>query len=217
MSGSKDRRTQFLREYKVVIFGDGAVGKSALTIQFFQGRFVDEYDPTLEDSYSKQCLIDDEVAFVEVLDTAGQEEYEALREQYMRMGEGFILVYSITSRNSFEMISGFHQQISRVKDQDMVPVVIVGNKCDLEAERQVGMNEGRDIARAFGCKFLEASAKDRINVDEAFSDAVREIRRHNKQQQRMTMAPGGRVDPYSEKQAITEDHYEGCCSRCIIL
>ena len=64
----------------------------------------------------------------------------AMREQYMRTGEGFLLVYSITSRNSFEEISTFHQQILRVKDQDQFPVVVVANKCDLEYERQVGMN-----------------------------------------------------------------------------
>lgn len=63
-----------------------------------------------------------------------------MREQYMRTGEGFLLVYSITSRNSFEEINTFHQQILRVKDQDSFPVVIVANKCDLEFERQVGMN-----------------------------------------------------------------------------
>ena len=64
----------------------------------------------------------------------------AMREQYMRTGEGFLLVYSITSRNSFEEISTFHQQILRVKDQDSFPVIVVANKCDLEYERQVGMN-----------------------------------------------------------------------------
>ena len=64
----------------------------------------------------------------------------AMREQYMRTGEGFLLVYSITSRPSFEEISTFHQQILRVKDRDSFPVMVVGNKCDLEYERQVGMN-----------------------------------------------------------------------------
>jgi GTPase SAR1 family protein len=64
----------------------------------------------------------------------------AMREQYMRTGEGFLLVYAITSRNSFEEISIFHQQILRVKDQDSFPVIVVANKCDLEYERQVGMN-----------------------------------------------------------------------------
>ena len=89
------------------------------------------------DSYRKQCVIDDEVALLDVLDTAGQEEYSAMREQYMRTGEGFLLVYSITSRQSFEEIRTFQQQILRVKDKDYFPIIIVGNKCDLDMERQV--------------------------------------------------------------------------------
>lgn len=91
----------------------------------------------LPDSYRKQCVIDDEVALLDVLDTAGQEEYSAMREQYMRTGEGFLLVYSITSRQSFEEIQTFQQQILRVKDKDYFPIIVVGNKCDLEHERQV--------------------------------------------------------------------------------
>ena len=81
-----------------------------------------------------------------MLDTAGQEEYSAMREQYMRTGEGFLLVYSITSRQSFEEILTFQQQILRVKDKDYFPIIIVGNKCDLDAEREVsrqGTFEGR--------------------------------------------------------------------------
>ena len=89
------------------------------------------------DSYRKQCVIDDEVALLDVLDTAGQEEYSAMREQYMRTGEGFLLVYSINSRQSFEEILTFQQQILRVKDRDYFPIIIVGNKCDLDTERQV--------------------------------------------------------------------------------
>jgi len=71
---------------------------------------------------------------------AGFLPHSAMREQYMRTGEGFLLVYSITSRNSFEEISTFHQQILRVKDKDSFPVILIANKCDLEYERQVGMN-----------------------------------------------------------------------------
>ena len=82
-------------------------------------------------------MIDDEVALLDVLDTAGQEEYSAMREQYMRTGEGFLLVYSINSRQSFEEITTFQQQILRVKDKDYFPMVVVGNKCDLEGEREV--------------------------------------------------------------------------------
>lgn len=101
-------------------------------------------DPSrsVADSYRKQCVIDDEVALLDVLDTAGQEEYSAMREQYMRTGEGFLLVYSITSRQSFDEIMTFQQQILRVKDKDYFPIIVVGNKCDLEQERQVS-TEGR--------------------------------------------------------------------------
>lgn len=92
---------------------------------------------TCADSYRKQCVIDEEVALLDVLDTAGQEEYSAMREQYMRTGEGFLLVYSINSRQSYEEIQVFQQQILRVKDRDYFPIIVVGNKCDLEGERQV--------------------------------------------------------------------------------
>ena len=123
--------------------------------------------------------------------------HSAIREQCMRTGEGFLFVYSITSRNSFEEIRTFHQQISRLKDQDSFPFILVANKCELEYERQVGMDgllfsscpvlqklkwftEGRDLAKHFGCKFIETSAKQRINVDEVFSHLVRDIRKYNK-------------------------------------
>lgn len=232
---------QFLREYKLVVVGGGGVGKSALTIQFIQSHFVDEYDPTIEDSYRKQCVIDDEVALLDVLDTAGQEEYSAMREQYMRTGEGFLLVYSITSRNSFDEISTFQQQILRVKDKDRFPVVVVANKCDLEYERQVGQHEGRELAKMFGCRFIETSAKQRINVDEAFYNLVREIRQFNREHTAhhatgngtgtggfATTSNGGTgtVPPIQAGAGIaggmpqfqTDDqHSAGCCGGCIIL
>ncbi|KAJ7220057.1 ras family-domain-containing protein [Mycena pura] len=213
-------QAQFLREYKLVVVGGGGVGKSALTIQFIQEHFVDEYDPTIEDSYRKQCVIDEEVALLDVLDTAGQEEYGAMREQYMRTGEGFLLVYSITSRDSFEEISTYHQQILRVKDQDSFPVIVVANKCDLEYERQVGMNEGRDLAKHFGCKFIETSAKQRINVDEAFTNLVREIRRFNKEQasgRPVTGAVGGGGGGPYGSHVLQGDGHDGCCSGCVVL
>ncbi|KAF7317868.1 Ras-like protein [Mycena kentingensis (nom. inval.)] len=213
-------KASFLREYKLVVVGGGGVGKSALTIQFIQSHFV-EYDPTIEDSYRKQCVIDEEVALLDVLDTAGQEEYGAMREQYMRSGEGFLLVYSITSRDSFEEISTFHQQILRVKDVDSFPVIVVANKCDLEYERQVGMNEGRDLAKHFGCKFIETSAKQRINVDEAFTNLVREIRKYNLDLKTgRPMVSGGGGAPSGNaylSQDPNEQHSGNCCSGCVVL
>ncbi|KAL9128503.1 MAG: hypothetical protein Q9217_002829 [Psora testacea] len=178
-------------------------------------HFVDEYDPTIEDSYRKQCVIDDEVALLDVLDTAGQEEYSAMREQYMRTGEGFLLVYSITSRQSFEEILTFQQQILRVKDKDYFPIIIVGNKCDLESERQVSRQEGEDLARQFGCAFIETSAKSRINVDKSFYDIVREIRRYNKEMS--SHNSGGLMGGPGMAQTDKSNKQGGCCSNCVVM
>ena len=169
-----------MTEYQLVVVGAGGVGKSALTIQLIQGHFVDEYDPTIEDSYRSQYEIDGESVILDILDTAGQEEYSAMRDQYMRTGEGFLCVYAITSRSSFEEITAFREQILRVKDADAVPIMICGNKCDLESERQVSAAEGEELAKSFTVPFLETSAKTRVNVEEAFFQLVREIRRMKK-------------------------------------
>ncbi|MCJ1362628.1 Ras GTPase [Acarospora aff. strigata] len=211
---------KFLREYKLVVVGGGGVGKSCLTIQLIQSHFVDEYDPTIEDSYRKQCVIDDEVALLDVLDTAGQEEYSAMREQYMRTGEGFLLVYSITSRQSFEEIMTFQQQILRVKDRDYFPIIVVGNKCDLDGERQVSKQEGETVARQFGCKFIETSAKSRINVDNAFFDIVREIRRYNKEMSTYPSGvPGmaGGNGPHNKMEMSDHERDRGCCGGCVVM
>lgn len=162
-----------IKEYKLVVVGGGGVGKSALTIQLIHSHFVDEYDPTIEDSYRKQVVIDNEVNVLDILDTAGQEEYSAMREQYMRTGEGFLMVYSITSRTSFDELLTYYQQIQRVKDSDYVPIVIVGNKSDLEDERQVSYEDGVNLAKQLNAPFLETSAKQAINVEEAFYSLTR--------------------------------------------
>ncbi|GMM54469.1 Ras family GTPase [Maudiozyma humilis] len=165
-----------IREYKLVVVGGGGVGKSALTIQLIHAHFVDEYDPTIEDSYRKQVVIDEKVTILDILDTAGQEEYSAMREQYMRTGEGFLLVYSVTSRTSFDELMTYYQQIQRVKDADYIPVVVVGNKSDLEDERQVSYEDGAYLAKQMNAPFLETSAKQAIHVEDAFYTLVRLVR-----------------------------------------
>uniref|UniRef100_A0A8C6VNG0 RAS related n=1 Tax=Naja naja TaxID=35670 RepID=A0A8C6VNG0_NAJNA len=102
-----------------------------------QSYFVSDYDPTIEDSYTKICNIDGISTRLDILDTAGQEEFGAMREQYMRTGEGFLLVYAVNDRGSFNEIHKFHTQILRVKDRDEFPMVLVGNKTDLDLYRQV--------------------------------------------------------------------------------
>ena len=131
-----------MTEYKLVIVGGGGVGKSALTIQLIQNHFIDEYDPTIEDQHRKQVVIDDECTLLDILDTAGQEEYSAMRDQYIRSAEGFLLVFSLTSRSSYEEAKQIYNQILRVNEEkDNIPVILLGNKCDLLNERQVPSNE----------------------------------------------------------------------------
>jgi len=163
--------------YKLVILGEGGVGKSALTIQLTQNHFITEYDPTIENSYRKQVNIDEEICMLDILDTAGQEEYSAMRDQYIRSGQGFIIVYSITSRPSFDNLGSFYDQILRVKDEESYPTVVLGNKCDLEKDREVATIEGKTFSEGIGAPFCETSAKNRINVEEGFYQLVRQVKK----------------------------------------
>jgi len=147
-------------EYKLVVLGGGGVGKSALTIRLVTDNFLDEYDPTIEDTYRKQLLIDDKPAMLDILDTAGQEEFSSMQDQWMRDGKGFLLVYSIISRNSFDEISVIYDKILRVKDKDKVPMVLVGNKADLKDMREVSYEDGSNLAKRWVCPFFETSAKN---------------------------------------------------------
>ncbi|KAK3509873.1 hypothetical protein QTP70_018491 [Hemibagrus guttatus] len=166
-----------LPTYKLVVVGDGGVGKSALTIQFFQKIFVPDYDPTIEDSYLKHTEIDGQWAILDVLDTAGQEEFSAMREQYMRTGDGFLIVFSVTDKASFEHIDRFHQLILRVKDRESFPMVLVANKVDLVHLRKITSDQGKEMAMKHSITYIETSAKDPpMNVDKTFHELVRVIR-----------------------------------------
>eukprot|EP01116_Phalansterium_solitarium_P008507 TRINITY_DN22417_c0_g1_i1.p1 TRINITY_DN22417_c0_g1~~TRINITY_DN22417_c0_g1_i1.p1 ORF type:complete len:185 (-),score=47.84 TRINITY_DN22417_c0_g1_i1:325-879(-) len=168
-----------LREYKLVVLGSGGVGKSALTVQFVQGIFVEKYDPTIEDSYRKQVEIDGQQCMLEILDTAGTEQFTAMRDLYMKNGQGFVLVYSIIAQSTFNDLPDLRDQILRVKDKDEVPMVLVGNKCDLTDQRVISTEQGDELAKKFGSAFLEASAKTRTNVDLIFNTLIRQINKLN--------------------------------------
>lgn len=162
-------------ELKLVVFGSGGVGKSALIVQLIQNVFVESYDPTLEDSYRKDCEIEGTKVTLDILDTAGQEEFRTLRDQYIRQGEGYIIVYSIISRQSFEEIEQFVESILQSKEMEEdrpeglpIPIVICGNKCDLTNQREVPTDEARKMCEKYGIPFFEVSAKTRMNVEDAF-------------------------------------------------
>ncbi|KAJ7266191.1 ras protein [Mycena rebaudengoi] len=180
--------------------GDGGVGKTALAVEFTLNCFT--YDPTIEDAYRKQFVVDNRMCFVEVIDTAGQEEYATLRDQWVREGQAFLLAYSITSRSTFDRLEVFRQSVRRVKRGDPV-LMLVGNMADKAFEREVSKEEGAALARQFGCEFIETSVKTAKNVERALTSLLRALR------QTRNLDLGSAPTP--------ERPREGKHKRCIIL
>ncbi|KAL4763781.1 putative RAS small monomeric GTPase (Rsr1) [Aspergillus foveolatus] len=170
------------REYHIVVLGAGGVGKSCLTAQFVQNVWIESYDPTIEDSYRKHIEVDGRQCILEILDTAGTEQFTAMRELYMKQGQGFLLVFSITSMSSLNELAELREQIVRIKDDENVPIVIVGNKSDLEEDRAVPRARAFSLSQSWGsAPYYETSARRRANVNEVFIDLCRQIIRKDAQ------------------------------------
>ncbi|CAF1135183.1 unnamed protein product [Rotaria sordida] len=201
-----------MREYKIVILGSGGVGKSALTVQFVQGLFVERYDPTIEDSYRKQVEVDGQQCMLEILDTAGTEQFTAMRDLYMKNGQGFVLVYSITSQSTYNDLIDLRDIILQVKDTIDVPMVLVGNKCDLEDERVIEKEVGQTLARHCNATFLETSAKQKINVNEIFFDLVRQINKRTTVNKALSRKNDVDNLPTNSSNRPTVSNKQGCCT-----
>ncbi|PZC85882.1 hypothetical protein B5X24_HaOG215244 [Helicoverpa armigera] len=166
--------------HKVIMVGSGGVGKSALTLQFMYDEFVEDYEPTKADSYRKKVVLDGEEVQIDILDTAGQEDYAAIRDNYFRSGEGFLCVFSITEPESFDATQEFREQILRVKNDENIPFLLVGNKSDLADKRRVPLDACRERAQHWQVPYVETSAKTRDNVDKAFLTLIRQMSRMKK-------------------------------------
>ncbi|PYH98698.1 ras small monomeric GTPase [Aspergillus ellipticus CBS 707.79] len=161
------------REYHIVVLG---------AAQFVQNVWIESYDPTIEDSYRKQIEVDGRQCILEILDTAGTEQFTAMRELYMKQGQGFLLVFSITSNSSLNELSELREQIIRIKEDEKVPIVIVGNKSDLEEDRAVPRARAFALSQTWGnAPYYETSARRRANVNEVFIDLCRQIIRKDLQ------------------------------------
>ncbi|KAH3766918.1 ras family small GTPase [Pelomyxa schiedti] len=166
---------------KVGIFGAGGVGKSSLLLRFIRHEFVEEYDPSLEDSYPYSLKLGKRSLNLDIIDTTGSfYECRALVEMHIRLCDAFLICYSITDEYSFTSVSDHFQNIRCVKDvsdtygPQWPGIVLVATKCDLESERRISYSQGEALAKSLGIPFLETSAKTPVNVDEVFYQLVRE-------------------------------------------
>eukprot|EP00472_Partenskyella_glossopodia_P003042 CAMPEP_0197526068 /NCGR_PEP_ID=MMETSP1318-20131121/16198_1 /TAXON_ID=552666 /ORGANISM="Partenskyella glossopodia, Strain RCC365" /LENGTH=188 /DNA_ID=CAMNT_0043080041 /DNA_START=175 /DNA_END=738 /DNA_ORIENTATION=+ len=164
---------------RIVVLGSGAVGKSSLTVRLTTGKFFEDYDPTIEDCHVKTLIVDGQAVLLEILDTAGQGDYHStFLDQWIESAQGFLLVYSIDSSLSLENLFSVRDRILLSKDDEKVPIVLVGNKCDVDDKRrQVTTDDGQSVASRWGCAFWESSAKESTNLNEPFMQLVRDIRK----------------------------------------
>ncbi|XP_063014404.1 ras-related and estrogen-regulated growth inhibitor-like isoform X2 [Melospiza melodia melodia] len=173
------------RTLRLVVLGQSAVGKTALTVRFITRRFIGDYDPTLEMIYRHVAVIDGEMVHFEILDTAGQEEDSLQIEEKIKWGDGFAVVYSVTDRCSFDevmrlcfLINHLHASPKRSGGAEQPPVVIVGNKKDLQFDRMVSTEDGENLSKALKIPFYEISTRDSYEEPVAvFSSLYQELLR----------------------------------------
>ena len=194
-----------MTEYRLAVFGAGVTGKSTLTIRFAEGRILTEYDPMIDETYKRAIAIDNERVELNILDVSGQNDFAPLLAQCMREANGFIIVYAIDDRVSFEEVERLHREFLRVRGEKNVPVVICGNKCDLEVKRVVSKAEGEELAERLNAKFFETSALTNLHVEDAFRTLVREIRKLEPPSQ-----PSKKNESTSEKKGRQRGRRNGC-------
>ncbi|KAB1276438.1 GTP-binding protein Rheb [Camelus dromedarius] len=168
--------------------GDGVVwvfdvvlrrGKSSLTIQFVEGQFVDSYDPTIENTFTKLITVNGQEYHLQLVDTAGQgddlqDEYSIFPQTYSIDINGYILVYSVTSIKSFEVIKVIHGKLLDMVGKVQIPIMLVGNKKDLHMERVISYEEGKALAESWNAAFLESSAKENQTAVDVFRRIILE-------------------------------------------
>lgn len=162
---------------RIAVLGSRAVGKSSLTIQFVENHFVDSYYPTIENTFTKVFKYRGQEFTVEIIDTAGQDEYSILGSQHAIGIHGYALVYSVTSKSSYELIKIIREKILNFSGTDWVPMVLVGNKKDLQNQRQVTTEEVKELAQQWNCQWVETSAKTNENIGKLFEGMIEEIER----------------------------------------
>ena len=176
---TKQERYNEMKTKKIIFLGGGYVGKRSIATWFGTHHFPCEWDPFCYwDPLSTYIEIDGTNYRMEINVVNPNDKDAAWRETLIRSGDGFVIVYSITSTTSFLETVGFRQDIYRVlnkDDLDHIPILLVGNKCDLESERQVSKEDAERLCNIWGIEHIECSVKDNINITELFIKIMRDI------------------------------------------
>ncbi|XP_077189499.1 GTP-binding protein Di-Ras3 [Paroedura picta] len=190
-------------DYRVVVFGAAGVGKSSLVLRFVRGTFRETYIPTVEDTYRQVISCDKNICTLQITDTTGSHQFPAMQRLSISKGHAFMLVYSVTSRQTLEELEQIHEQICQIKgDLQKVPIMLVGNKSD-DAQREVDASEGEALASRWKCSFMETSAKMNYHVQELFQELLNLEKRRSVSLQ---------VDGKKSKQQRKKDKLKGKCS-----
>ena len=152
------------------------VGKSSLTYRLINYSAPEEHDPTIEDKFVTQVTIDNKQVTISVLDTAGQEDYQkSLLDTWIDAGQGFLLVFALNDKDSFNDLDKKKARIDIIKKREKCPIILVGNKSDLQNERKISRKEGEDKAKLWGASYIETSAINDDNCKNAFVECAKKI------------------------------------------
>ena len=165
----------FDEKIKLMIIGDSNVGKSSILKQYIKNEFFEKYLTTIGiDFQIKYLNINNKKIQLQIWDTAGQERYRVVTKSYFNTSDGFIIVYDITNRESFNNINNWIEQIITLAGKD-VRCIIFGNKNDLTNQRQVQKEEGKELAKKYNFNFFETSAKSGNNIEEGFKNITIDV------------------------------------------
>ena len=162
--------------FKVLLLGDSTVGKTCFLMRFTENTFQEIHMSTigLDYRFKKMTLENQEVATVQIWDTAGQDRFRAITKNYYKGAHGILLIYDVTNQKSFDNVKNWVGQI-RENASEKAIIYIVGNKVDDTAHRVVSKEQGEETAKEFNLKFYEASAKEDINIAPTFQALVNDI------------------------------------------
>jgi len=198
--------------FKLVLIGDSSVGKSCLLLRFADDTFTESYITTIGvDFRFKTIPVDRKTIKLQIWDTAGQERFRTITSAYYRGADGIVLVYDICERETFNNLDNWLTEVNRYVNESTCKILI-GNKCDLNAERQVSTEEAKKKAEELGITFIEASAKDATNVEAAFTAITSELMGRREQQGAKPPRQGqggvGLLTPKEPRNAAAK----GCCN-----